>query len=322
MKLIRPTAWATSVLTYFLMTLGGAVLATGSGLSCPDWPFCFGQAYYAGTYHAFLEQFHRFTAATVSVLILLLVIGIIMWARRDRALLALAITAPCLLAIQIVLGGLTVLWKLPPQIITAHLGTALAIFAIVSAIAVLSGKPVPSIEHPTATRRFARLATANALLVYLLMLLGSFVTGSGAALACRGWPLCVPASRVMGQYLAEINILHRVFATFVGLFTLWTVTAALRRWRVARAQAIIGLVGGVLFVCQAIVGGMIVLLDQPAFIAGFHLALAAAMWGTLVILAALAFNQLRAAPQAVELASASHPARPESPASLGAARPG
>lgn len=322
MKFIRPVAWAASVLTYFLITLGGAVLATGSGLSCPDWPFCFGQAYYAGTYHAFLEQFHRFTAATVSVLIVLLVIGIVTWARRDRALLALAIAAPCLLAIQIVLGGLTVLWKLPPQIITAHLGTALAIFAMVSAIAVLSGAPAPSAEAPAATRRFARLATTNALLVYLLMLLGSFVTGSGATLACHGWPLCVPASGVMGLRLAEINILHRVFATLVGLFTLWTVTAAVRRWRVARAQAIIGLVGGVLFVCQAIVGGMIVLLDQPAFIAGFHLALAAAIWGTLVILAALSFNQLRAAPQAVESAPASFTPHPESPAAQGAARQG
>lgn len=299
MKFIRPVAWTASVLTYFLITLGGVVLATGSGLSCPDWPFCYGQAYYAGTYHAFLEQFHRFTAATVSILIVLLVIGIMRWARRDRVMLTLAIVVPFLLAVQIVLGGLTVLWKLPPQIIMAHLGTALAIFAIVSAIAVLSGKPAPSIELPATTRHFARLATSNALLVYILMLLGSFVTGSGAALACPGWPLCTPASGVAGHYLAEINILHRIFATFVGLITLWTVTSALRRWRVAPGQAIIGLVSGILFVCQAIVGALIVLLDQPAFIAGIHLALATAIWGTLVVLAALSFNQLRATPQGV-----------------------
>lgn len=79
---------------------------------------------------------------------MLLFIGIIVWARKDRALLVLAIAAPILLAIQIVLGGLTVLWKLPPQIITAHLATALAIFAIVITVAVLSGKPAPSQELP------------------------------------------------------------------------------------------------------------------------------------------------------------------------------
>jgi protoheme IX farnesyltransferase len=102
----------------------------------------------------------------------------------------------------------------------------------------------------------------------------------------------------VSNHLADINILHRVFAVFVGLVMLWTVISALRRWRVARAQAIVGLVGGVLFVCQAIVGGLIVLLKEPAFVAGLHLALATAVWGTLVLLAALATNQLRAAPVA------------------------
>ncbi len=301
MKFIRPISWAAVIITYFLIALGGTVLATDSGLSCPDWPLCYGQAYYTGTFHTFLEQFHRFTAATVSILIVLLVIGIFMWLRKDRVMVTMAIVAPVLLAFQIVLGGLTVLWKLPPQIITAHLGTALAIFAIVITIAVLSGQSTPSKEHPAKTRRFAQLAISNALLVYILMLLGSYVTGSGAALACLGWPFCVPASWAVDNHLAAINILHRVYAVFVGLVTLWTVISALRRWRIARVQAIIGLIGGILFVCQSIVGGLIVLLNEPAFVAGLHLALATAVWGTLVLLAALASNQLRAVPQQQEI---------------------
>src|SRR5438874_1922751 len=244
MTIIRRVAWVATVVTYFLIALGGTVLATDSGLSCPDWPFCYGQAYYSGTYHVFLEQFHRFTAAAISILIVLLLIGIIKWARKDRALLTLAIAAPILLAIQIVLGGLTVLWQLPPQIITAHLGTALAIFAIVITIAVLSGKATPSKEHPANTRKFAQLAISNALLVYILMLLGSYVTGSDAALACLGWPFCTPAPGTVSNHLAAINILHRVFAVFVGLVMLWTVISALRRWRVARGQAIVALLGG------------------------------------------------------------------------------
>ncbi len=297
MKFIQRVAWAATVITYFLIALGGTVLATDSGLSCPDWPLCFGKAYYSGTFHVFLEQFHRFTAATVSVLIVLLAIGIIACARKERALLSLAIAAPILLAVQIVLGGLTVLWKLPPQIITAHLATALALFALVITIAVLSGKPALAKERPAKTRKFAQLAISNALLVYILMLLGSYVTGSGAALACPGWPFCTPATWAVSNHLASINMLHRVYAVFVGLVTLWTVISALRRWHVARGQAIVGLVGGVLFMWQAIVGGLIVLLNEPAFVAGLHLALATAVWGTLVLLAALATNQLRAAPQ-------------------------
>jgi len=182
------------------------------------------------------------------------------------------------------------------------LGTALAIFAVVITIAVLSGKPAPSKEHPAKTRKFAQLAMVNALLVYILMLLGSYVTGSGAALACPGWPLCSPAPWAILNHLADINVLHRVFAVFVGLVMLWTVISALRRWRVARGQAIIALVGGVLFICQAVVGGLIVLLDKPAFVAGLHLALATAIWGTLSLLAALASRQLRATPSEDEIA--------------------
>src|SRR5205085_6876918 len=106
MKFIRRVAWVATVVTYFLIALGGTVLATGSGLSCPDWPLCNGQAFSSGKYNILLEQFHRFTAATVSVLIVLLVISIIVWARKDRALLALAIAAPVLLAVQMVLGAL------------------------------------------------------------------------------------------------------------------------------------------------------------------------------------------------------------------------
>ncbi|MGH2480668.1 MAG: heme o synthase, partial [Ktedonobacteraceae bacterium] len=52
---------------------------------------------------------------------------------------------------------------------------------------------------------------------------------------------------------------------------------------------------------QAIVGGLIVLLKEPAFVAGLHLALATAVWGTLVLLAALASRQLRAAPAQQEI---------------------
>src|SRR5947209_1360788 len=56
-----------------------------------------------------------------------------------------------------------------------------------------------------------------------------------------------------------------------------------------------------LFVAQSIVGGLIVLLYKPAFVAGLHLAIATAVWGCLVLLAALAANQLRVAPPEQEV---------------------
>ncbi len=302
MKIVRRIAWVTVAFTYFLIALGGTVRVSNSGLSCPDWPLCFGRPYAPPEIHALLEEAHRYTASIVSVLVIALAISALIWARKERQVLIPALIAPFFLAIQIVLGGLTVLWKLPPTIITAHLGTALVIFAMVITVAVMSGKAKPSKEHPAKTRKFARLAMTNALLVYGLMLSGSYVVGSGATLACPGWPLCGAAPKWAVQFhLADINSFHRLVATFVGLVLIWTLVSAWRRRNVAPGQAWVALVAGVLFVTQAAVGGLIVLLRRPDFVAGLHLALATAVWGSLVLLAVLAARQLRAAPQGVEL---------------------
>ena len=302
MKIVRRIAWVTVGFTYFLIALGGTVRVSDSGLSCPDWPLCYGRPYAPPEIHALLEESHRYTASIVSILIIALAISALIWARKEKQVLIPALMAPFFLVIQIVLGGLTVLWKLPPTIITAHLGTALAIFAMVITVAVMSGKAKPSKEHPAKTRKFVRLAMTNALLVYGLMLSGSYVVGSGATLACPGWPLCGTAPQWAVQYhLSDINSFHRLVATFVGLVLIWTLISAWRRRNVAPGQAWVALVAGILFVVQAVVGGLVVLLLRPDFVAGLHLALATAVWGSLVLLAVLAARQLRAAPQGAEL---------------------
>ena len=193
MKFIRRVAWTAVVITYFLIALGGTVRATDSGLSCPDWPLCDGQAFAYGSYHIFLEQFHRYVAGIVSILVMLLLFGVLVWARKERQLVITVVLAGIFLVIQAILGGLTVLMKLPPEIITAHLGTALIFFALIITIAVMAGQAAPRREPIAKTRKFARLAMVNALLVYFLMLSGSYVVGSGATLACPGWPICSPA---------------------------------------------------------------------------------------------------------------------------------
>src|SRR6266702_3762177 len=134
------------------------------------------------------------------------------------------------------------------------------------------------------------------------MLRGSYVVGSGATLACPGWPLCGNAPQWAVQYrLSDINSFHRLVATFVGFVLIWTLVSAWHRRNVASSQAWVALIAGILFVVQAIVGGLVVLLMRPDFVAALHLALATAVWGSLVLLAVLAARQLRAAPQGAEL---------------------
>lgn len=268
MKLIRRTAWIATILMYFLIALGGTLLATNVGLHCSTWPFCSNQA----SSPALLEQLPRLALSAAGVFIVLLVagVGFIAWTRKSRALLTMAVAAPLLLGLQIVLGGLTSLAKLPPQIIIA-----LAIFACAITLALLSSKPAASKEHPALTLKFTQLTIANALCVYLLMLFGSYV----------------------GNNSANVMTLHRLFGVFAGLVMLWTVIAALRRRGVAPGQAVVGLVAGVLFVAQAIVGLLIALTHASTLLAVLHLTLATVVWCTLLLLSALAVNQLRAVPQ-------------------------
>jgi protoheme IX farnesyltransferase len=313
MKIIRRIAWVAVGFTYFLVALGGTVRVNDAGLSCPDWPLCYGRPFVFPNIRTLLEESHRYTASIVSILIVALAICALLWARKERQVLIPALIAPVLLVVQIVLGGLTVLWKLPPEIITAHLATALAIFATVITIAVMAGQPSPSQEHPEQTRRFLRLALTTALLVYGLMLSGSYVVGSGATFACTSWPLCGQTLPGMAR-LGDINTLHRLIATIVGLVVAWTLYTAWRRRQVAPGQAGVAVAAALLFVLQSLIGGTIPLLgsgslhfgsisnqDAATFMRGLHLAVASAVWGLLVLLAVLAARQLRAAPQGAEL---------------------
>jgi heme A synthase len=133
-------AGATVVATLGVILLGAYTKAIGAGLSCPDWPTCYGtwipflhpevmaDAPYTA-WQVFVEWAHRGLAAVTGVLILATALEA--W-RSDRGTpLArrAAAGAAVLLPIQVVLGGLTVTESLEPVIVTAHLGTAVLVFA-------------------------------------------------------------------------------------------------------------------------------------------------------------------------------------------------
>lgn len=134
----RHLAGVTVLATYLVMLFGAYTSAIGAGLSCPDWPTCYGtwipflqpEIIANSPYSAlqiFAEWFHRGLAFVTGFLIL--GTAITAWRRhRDEALIVWpAVAAIILLPIQVTLGGLTVTQDLQPFIVTTHLGVAILI---------------------------------------------------------------------------------------------------------------------------------------------------------------------------------------------------
>ena len=120
--------WILALLT---MILGPYVRAENAGLSCPDWPLCFGHVVPPYEYRVYLEFIHRVFAG---MLLGPLFIVWLLFSWLDRNLrskfAAWTFLAALVLAMQIFLGRQTVTMFLNPYIVKSHLLNALLLLGI------------------------------------------------------------------------------------------------------------------------------------------------------------------------------------------------
>ena len=287
-------AVAAAAATFVLIVVGGLVRATDSGLGCPDWPLCFGDWLPPADLHAWIEHTHRLTAAVfVGPLVgAVALITVLTDRRRDRPLLAAAVVAGVLVIVQSLIGRWVVLEQLRAELVTVHLGMALVVLAAVIFIAERATHgPMPAAHARPALTRIAGL---TALAIFAQMLLGSWVTGHGAGLAFRDFPLMdgslVPAVADSQQ---SAHFAHRALSVALVALVGWTAFDVTRSTRAAVPRALaIGLV--VLVLVQVGLGGLNVLSRLSAVFVVPHLAVGTALWGASVWLV-LAARRLRAA---------------------------
>ena len=297
MKGFRALTVATAVATYALVVLGGVVRVSGSGLGCPDWPLCHGRVLPPLDLHAIIEYSHRTAASLTSALVVLTAAVAWMAWRNRRDLVIPATLAVSLLAVQVVLGAITVRLELPPMIVLAHLATAMALLGAVCVTAVASLMPTPAEPADAQSARRSRGAAAG---TYLLILSGSLVVGSGASGACDAWPLCGGGFRFSLEGSPAIQLLHRGVAAVIGLLVVMSLLSVLARHRREPAvRATVALTLAAL-AFQVAVGAAVVTLHLPAVLRGLHLALASAVWSGTVILAVIA-SRLPPAEQPLEI---------------------
>ncbi len=210
---LRAATVLTLFLTFELVLFGAFTRLTDSGLGCPDWPGCYGNATPVGATaeigaaqaampggpvthgKAWIEMVHRYMATGVGALIL--VLTLLSW-HRHRSAGARAQTInpwwPTLtlvwVCIQGAFGALTVTMKLFPAIVTLHLLGGLLLLAMLAVQAEQHGRlesGAQRLEIDGATRGL--LVFAMCLLV-IQVALGGWVSTNYAVLACTDFPTC------------------------------------------------------------------------------------------------------------------------------------
>jgi heme o synthase len=282
--LVHRFAIATAFATYLLILIGGLVHGTGSSLACPDWPTCYGTMMPHMEGGVLVEHSHRLAAGTVVILTLALAVMLTRSAAPEqRRLRPFGWLAVGLVFAQALLGGITVLLRLPTPISTAHTGTSLLFFLTVLYIAARS-RPASAVAlvAPRAALppRATTLAILSAVAVYFQMVLGGLVRHSGAALACTDVPLCRGAVWPDAHPTVLIQALHRLNALVVGSLV---VAAAVATWRAARGRRdlrALAATGPLLVVVQIALGVRAVQTFLDLATVEAHLAVATALLAT------------------------------------------
>jgi len=267
-------ALLTTAATFGLLLVGGVVHGTGSGLACPDWPTCHGTLFPQMKGGVLFEHTHRLVASSVGLLTLVLMA--LLW----RSLRALGITAAALVIVQGVLGGMTVLLRLPPEVSTAHLGVSMIFFALLVLICLRTNERFERVEVPVRARVWMGAALVA---IYAQILLGAWVRHRGAGMACFDIPLC--EGRLWPEAsLARLHMLHRIGAVVSG--TLLIAAGFAVRAHVGRRAvlSVLGLVLPILVAGQIVLGAWSVLRGLHLVLITAHLGLGALIWAGAVSL--------------------------------------
>lgn len=269
----------TACTTFLLIIAGALVTSNDAGLSVPDWPTSFGSLYKIPHLVGGVkfEHTHRIIAQFVGFLTIILAVWT--WrSDRRRWVRYLGIAALGTVIAQGILGGLTVLFYLPPAISSAHAALAQTFFCIAVAIAVFTGRKWaeanPAPESDSVRPHLMTLTSLSIFVLYVQLVAGAMFRHHGMS----WWP-------------------HVLNAPIVAIILTWTAIRALSphaRIEAVRRPAIIMLslliaqlcLGFVAFMTRVAWGHDAVQPELPMVISTVaHVAVGALLLATTVVLA-------------------------------------
>lgn len=183
--------------TFLLIVAGALVTSNDAGLSVPDWPTSFGSWYKIPKLVGGVrfEHTHRMIAQVAGLLTIILAV----WAWRvekRRWLRFLAWGGLGTVIAQGILGGITVLFYLPPAVSSAHAALAQTFFCIAVAMALFTGRKwteeQPRVELDSRKPSLFTLTLLSVFVLYVQLVLGAMFRHHGLS----WWPHVVHAGIV------------------------------------------------------------------------------------------------------------------------------
>lgn len=319
----RKLVWITLFLTFDLIMFGAFTRLTDSGLGCPDWPGCYGQANPIQAHadisaaeaamptgpvtviKAWIEMIHRYFAMAIGVLIVaMMIISWRRWLQSNRTEEKFSPAFPTFLFIFVCLqgafGAWTVTMKLQPIIVTIHLLLGMALLAL---LAWFGTQQSNHLAMPAATASLRTPAVLATVLLAIQFGLGGWVSTNYAALACTDFPLCngmfFPpmdfangftlwrdlGMTAHGEYLPfdALTAIHWTHRTFAFVVFAMIAWVALYALRLANLQKTARWLL-ILIVLQLLVGIATIFLQLPLLLAVLHNGLAALLLLLMIIL--------------------------------------
>jgi heme a synthase len=281
--------------TVLLIAAGGMVTSTGSGLSVPDWPTTYGWNMFTFPLHNWVggiryEHSHRLIASTVGLLTIILAVWT--WRVEPRGWVRkLGAGALGAVILQGLLGGITVLFFLPPAVSIGHAGLAQIFFCLTIAMALVTSPGWKSTVAPVDDPMLRRVAAATTALVYAQILLGATMRHNDAGLAIPDFPLAfghlVPP--VWDARIA-IHFAHRVGALLVTLGVLATAGHVLFHHRGRRELVRPALLLLLLVAAQATLGAFVIWSAKNPLINTAHVVNGALVLATSLVLSLRSFR--------------------------------
>lgn len=281
-------ALITAGCTFLLLLAGALVTSTGSSLAVPDWPLSFGTLFPKMEGGVLFEHGHRLIAGTVATLMLVLAVAV--QRTEERAWVKkLAWAALGVVLLQALLGGLTVLLKLPTQVSVAHAGLAQVFFCFIVSLALVTSaywineKPSRLTDRPSPIRTWALWTTA---LIYCQIVIGAVTRHSGAGLAILDFPLSF-GHLLPPEWTGPVTLQFshtRIGAFLVLLFTAHTAYRACYHFPEEKGIFYPAAAAGILVWVQCFLGLMILVTSKAIIPTSLHVIVGAATLASMLVL--------------------------------------